>query len=349
MSLYNHSKNYAKGSLVQFEIASKILQDNPLNDPSNRTVYVYLPANYDDNDTLLPVMYYLAAYSNSANGVIAWRGFGESITERLDRLIAEGKIGDTLVVFPDCYTALGGNQYINSAAIGNYASYIVEEVVPLIEEKFNVLKGAKHRGVLGKSSGGFAAIRFAMDFPGFWAAIANHSGDAGFEVLYQRDFPTVANVLANYKNDINHFIKRFWKAKKIHGSDVLTLMMICMAATYDPQDEIQLPFDLYSCEINPKRWQHWLDNDPVNLVKDKVNALKQLKGLFMDCGFRDQFMIHYGMRRLSKELHKHGIKHSYEEFNGTHSGIDYRLDVSLPFLYDTIKDQSKQLKEGKTT
>jgi len=175
-----------------------------------------------------------------------------------------------------------------------------------------------------------------MDFPGFWGAIANQSGDAGFDVLYQRDFPTVANVLTNYKGDINHFIKRFWKAKKTHGTDILTLMMICMAATYDPQNEIELPFDLETCEIKPERWQNWLNADPVNLVQYNIKALQQLNGLFMDCGFRDQFMIHFGMRRLSRQLEKYNIDHTYQEFNGTHSSIDYRLDISLPFLYKKI-------------
>jgi len=338
MSIYNHKKQYPQGSLVQFEIESELLRDNPLGDPNSRMIYVYQPADYDELDIDFPVMYYLAAYTNSGRGVVGWRAFGESITERLDRLIAEDKMGSTCVVMPDCFTCLGGNQYIDSPAIGMYASFIHEELIPVVEENFKVKKGAQHRAVLGKSSGGFAAMRFAMDFPGFWGAIANQSGDAGFDVLYQRDFPTVANVLANYKGDINHFIKRFWKAKKNHGTDILTLMMICMAATYDPQDgDIELPFDLHSCELKPKHWQNWLNADPVNLVADNVEALKQLNGLWMDCGFRDQFMIHYGMRRLSKQLEKHQIEHVYEEFNGTHSSIDYRLDISLPYLYEKIK------------
>ncbi|MBL4659181.1 MAG: hypothetical protein JKY19_02405 [Alcanivoracaceae bacterium] len=338
MSIYNHKIQYPKGSLVQFEIESELLRDNPLGDPSNRMIYVYQPADYDESDIDFPVMYYLAAYTNSGTGIVGWRAFGESITERLDRLIAEGKMGSTCVVMPDCFTCLGGNQYIDSPAIGSYASFIHEELVPVVEENFKVKKGAQHRAVLGKSSGGFAAMRFAMDFPGFWGAIANQSGDAGFDVLYQRDFPTVANVLANYKGDINHFIKRFWKAKKTHGTDILTLMMICMAATYDPRDgEIELPFDLHTCELRTEHWQNWLKADPVNLVEYRVDALKQLNGLWMDCGFRDQFMIHFGMRRLSKQLEKHQIEHVYEEFNGTHSSIDYRLDISLPYLYDKIK------------
>ena len=47
--------------------------------------------------------------------------------------------------------------------------------------------------------------------------------------------------------------------------------------------------------------------------------------------------IHYGSRILSKELRKNGIEHTYQEFDGTHSGIDYRMNVSLSFLYKALK------------
>jgi hypothetical protein len=52
----------------------------------------------------------------------------------------------------------------------------------------------------------------------------------------------------------------------------------------------------------------------------------------MDCGWRDQYHIHYGMRILSQRLHEQRVTHSYEEFDGTHSGIDARMDESLPYL-----------------
>jgi hypothetical protein len=31
-----------------------------------------------------------------------------------------------------------------------------------------------------------------------------------------------------------------------------------------------------------------------------------------------------------------GIAHRYDEFEGTHSGINYRMDESLPFLYAAL-------------
>lgn len=319
-------------------VSSELLKTNPLGDAHTRHVPVYLPHGYDE-DSAYPVMYYLAAYTNSGQGVVEWRAFGESIPERLNRLMASGKMGPTIVVFPDCFTRLGGNQYLDAPGMGQYASHIHDELIPLVEQQFAVKSGAKHRAVLGKSSGGFAAIRFAMDFSGQWGAIANHSGDAGFDLLYQRDFPAVADVLAQFDYDIEKFIKRFWKAKKIMGSHILAMMHLCMAASYDHEivDDIQLPFNLKTCELDEQRWQRWLDQDPVNRVEQSVTALQQLNGLYMDCGFRDQYFIHYGMRQLAQKLEKSGIAHTYEEFNGTHSGIDYRLDESLPFLYEKIK------------
>ena len=39
---------------------------------------------------------------------------------------------------------------------------------------------------------------------------------------------------------------------------------------------------------------------------------------------------------LSREMDRHGVTHDYVEFDGTHSGIDWRLDFSLPALYEVI-------------
>ena len=44
-----------------------------------------------------------------------------------------------------------------------------------------------------------------------------------------------------------------------------------------------------------------------------------------------------GSQLLSEQLHRAGIAHRYEEFDDNHSGIDYRMDVSLPFLCRSLK------------
>jgi hypothetical protein len=57
----------------------------------------------------------------------------------------------------------------------------------------------------------------------------------------------------------------------------------------------------------------------------------------MDCGWRDQYHIHYGSRILSRRLAEAGVRHRYEEFDDDHSDVDYRMDVSLPFLARALR------------
>ena len=121
----------------------------------------------------------------------------------------------------------------------------------------------------------------------------------------------------------------------------MALMNLAMAASYDPSrtapNGFRLPFNLETGELIERRWQAWLKHDPVNMVKDHRKALKTMKGIYIDCGWRDQFHIHYGTRQLSAALHRAGITHVYEEFDDTHSSIDYRMDRSLPYLYRKLR------------
>ena len=75
----------------------------------------------------------------------------------------------------------------------------------------------------------------------------------------------------------------------------------------------------------------------MKLVARYAKSLRTLRGIFIDCGWRDQYRIHYGSRLLSQQLSEHRVPHVYEEFDGTHSGIDYRMDRSLPFLARALR------------
>jgi len=44
----------------------------------------------------------------------------------------------------------------------------------------------------------------------------------------------------------------------------------------------------------------------------------------------------YGARRFVRQLNQLGIEHLYEEFADNHSGVDYRMDESLPFLAQAL-------------
>ena len=108
-------------------------------------------------------------------------------------------MGPAIFVFPDCFTSLGGNQYVNSSAIGNYADYLTREIIPFVDREFRTLASREHRGCFGKSSGGYGAIIHGMKYAKYWGAIADHSGDAYFDFVYRHDWPNTLNELAKYR------------------------------------------------------------------------------------------------------------------------------------------------------
>lgn len=326
-----------QGRVVMLTLRSELLVDNPLGDPVERDHPVYLPPGYDEQpDRHYPLFCSLAAYTNAGPGQVAWRNHGETLPQRLDRLIAEQRLPPLIMVFPDCYTSLGGNQYVNSPAIGRYADFVVDELIPAVDRCFRTQATPASRAVFGKSSGGFGALHLAMNRPGTFAGVASHAGDAGFDLVYRRDFPLACDVLARHDGNLEHFVRTFWRDRKPGGAAFHTLMTLCLAASYSPDTNqplgMALPFDLRHCRLDEAVWERWMAFDPVCQAPRCRDALGSLKGLWIDAGSRDQYFIHYGTRQLSEALRGCGVAHHFEEFDGTHSGIDWRYDHSLPWL-----------------
>jgi len=360
------------GKVVIVEHTSSVLADNPLGDPATRRLAVWLPPGYDDGTVRgkgsrrgrrFPVLVDLVGFTGSGLAHVNWRPFDENVPERAARLVAERRMGPCLIVFPDCFTSLGGNQYVNSKAVGRYADYLTREIVPFVDREFRTLASREHRACFGKSSGGYGAMIHGMQYTDTWGAIANHSGDAYFEFCYVPDFPRMLNELARYRRPplragrqriaparaadgrddgrARRFLEAMWNKDKMTESEAHALMELAMAATYDPDPRaplgFRLPVDLDTGELIPKRWAKWREHDPIHLVARHARDLRRLRGIYIDCGWRDQYHLHFGARILSRELAALGIEHTYEEFDDTHSSIDYRMDTSLPFLYRCIK------------
>ncbi len=357
------------GELVTVEHESRLLADNPLGDPHVRRFPVWLPPGYSratrGRPRRYPVLFDLTGYTGSGWSHTNWKNFEENVPERLSRLARERRLAPCIVVFPDCFTALGGNQYINSSAIGRYADYLTRELIPFIDGEFNTRAERDHRGCFGKSSGGYGALIHGMRYARYWGAVASHSGDAGFEQCYQPGWPGTLTELGRYRRParrdgavnvdadagvlgegcddgrVRRFLDSVWQRERLSGDEITALMNLCMAASYDPDPDapngFRLPYQLETGELIPARWRVWRRHDPVNLVRRCAGALKTLKGLYIDCGWRDQYHIHFGSRILSRELRRAGVPHRYEEFDGTHSGVDHRMDRSLPFLSRALR------------
>ena len=339
--LPRHPFGQIKGSIKVIEIISKSLENNMLGDPVTRQVSIYLPPDYETSGIEYPLLVDLVGFTGSGFSHTNWKAFQESVPQRIERLVSEGKMGPVILALPDCFTSLGGNQYIDSIAMGNWAEYLTEEMIPTIEREYRVLKGREYRGVFGKSSGGYGAMAHGMLKADFWGAIAIHSGDVGFDRIYWGEFPKTVNVL-NKHGGIQGFFDHIEQSTKLSHGEFTALMVLAMGASFDPDPNgpkgVRLPVDLHTCELIDERWDAWKSCDPIFMIENDEcqRNLAKLSGIYIDCGSRDQYNIHFGTRQFVKRLSELNINYHYEEFDDTHSSIDYRMDVSLPFLYKKI-------------
>ena len=191
------------------------------------------------------------------------------------------------------------------------------------------------------ASRGYGAIVHGLRYGDRWGAVACHSGDMGFEWCYKSWFPKTLDVLAKH-GGLEGFVEHIRAAPRLLDDDMHALMALAMGATYDPDPSapmgLSLPVDLHSCKQHDAAWARWLAHDPVHLIEDEAcqARLNGLRGVYIDCGNRDQYTLVYGARQLVKRLNELEIAPHYEEFDDTHSDIDYRMDVSLPYLYDAL-------------
>ena len=120
--------------------------------------------------------------------------FEPTFLERLDHLFATGDCPDAVVVMVDAWTSFGGSQFLDSTSTGPYMTYLCDEVVAFVDERYPTAPHRDHRGLTGKSSGGYGAMVVPMLRPDVFGALASHCGDALFEVCYA-DFRVAARKL----------------------------------------------------------------------------------------------------------------------------------------------------------
>jgi S-formylglutathione hydrolase FrmB len=320
-----------RGTVHRLPHRSDVLVGNRPGDPVARDVLCWTPPGWSGER--LPLLVDLVGYMGSGASHTNWRAFGFSLPERLDRLVARGAMAPAVVAMPDCFTRWGGNQYVNSHGTGRYMDYVCDEIVPFVEAHFGC---DGRRAVLGKSSGGYGAMVHAMLRGDCWHAAACHSGDAYFEYCYFSDFPRLLNQLRLHGGSLEQFLAAAEAKEKLSTDEGFALMSIGMAAHYDGDPGAPLGFQL---PVEPKngavrwdRWQNWLQHDPVRMIPRHIEALRSLRGLWIDCGTKDQFHLLWGARQMHEALVAGGVTHTYEEFDDDHSDVDYRMERSLPFL-----------------
>lgn len=341
------------GRLEQVELESPALLGNRLGDPSRRPLFVYLPPGYDDDPArCFPVVYVLQGYAASVSSWLhAPSSFEPTYPEAADALFAAGGAPPCLVVFVDAWTSLGGSQFLDSPAVGDYRRYLVEDVVDYVDARYRTLAAPEHRGLQGKSSGGYGAIVTAMVRPDRFGAFASHAGDGAFELSL---LPLVAEAFRGLRDGYGGSYERFFEEFRERRAfskpaDFSLLECYAMAACYSPGpggNSVELPFDPASGRLVDAVWQRWLENDPVRLAALHLEALGQMRGIWLDAGRSDEHFLDVAACQLASELTAGGIECRLELFSGGHRRIEDRYPLALAFLASRLSEEGGTLSEA---
>ena len=330
------------GRYEEHEIESRALVGNPLGDPHQRPLSVYVPPGYDAAPaSRYPSVYMIQGLTGQLD---MWRNrapFRPTTLERVDELFAKGEAPPAIVVFVDCWTSLGGSQFLDSAGTGRYHTHLCEEVVPFVDARYRTLASAAHRGIAGKSSGGYGAMVTPMLRPDLFGGFATHAGDSLFEVSYQ---PDVRECVRALRDEYEGSYERFWASFRSRPalsrkSDAVLLNIWCMAACYsaDADGTVRLPFDPATGRTIDEVWARWLAWDPVRMAPRYAKALRSMKAIFIDAGKRDEYYLDLGAEAFRGALAGVGVTEvRYELFDATHAAIEYRYPIGLKYLAERL-------------
>lgn len=330
------------GRFDEHVFTSEVLRDNPLGDPHERPLWVYVPPGYDSEpDRRYPSVYMIQGLTGQLD---MWRNrspFRHNFPELADELFAAGDAPPCICVWIDCWTSLGGSQFLDSPATGRYHTYLCDEVVSWVDAHYRTLAAPEHRGIAGKSSGGYGAMVTPMLRPDVFGGLATHAGDALFETCYLPEFPASARAL---RDDYDGSYDRFWEDFRSRpayskDSDFPLTNSWCMAACYSADEDgtVRLPFDLATGELLTDVWERWLQWDPVRMVPGHADGLRGMRAIYIDAGKRDQWYLDLGAEAFRRALEGIGVTDvRFELFDATHMGIEYRYPLSLKYLAERL-------------
>jgi S-formylglutathione hydrolase FrmB len=333
------------GVLDKLVVESEVLAGNPLGDPFRRPLYAYRsPGVVAGSAAAVQSIYLLQSFSGQLDAWLARDSFEPTRIERFDALYGPEAepLPDCVLVFVDAWTSLGGSQFLNSSATGDYTDYICDEVVPFIDRRYPTGSEPALRSVTGHSSGGYGAMVLPMLRPDVFGALAAQAGDSLFEVCYQPDFRKAARVLRDaFGGSVERFRAELQARESFDWSrfgDILNVY--AMAAAYSPDPDrsghVMLPFEIATGQLIEDVWALWLAHDPVRMARGHAQALSGLRQIYLEAGRSDEYYLDLGAQAFGAELDKLGVAHTLTLFAGRHGGISHRYPIAVRELLRSV-------------
>lgn len=313
------------GDLQHTRLFGKSLQGNLEGDDPERDVYVYLPPSYKTNEAQrYPVIYFLHGYTATAKAYIEML----QLPGAADRAIGAGA-NEAIIVLPDAHTLYGGSMYSNSATVGDWETFIAEELVDYIDEQYRTLAQPASRGLGGHSMGGYGTLRIAMKRPGVFSALYVMS-------------PCCLFFEAPGQEAVAEQIERMEKGP-LTGPGFLNAMQAQAAAWAPNPQNPPYYFDWpYKDGVaKPVVQAKWRANAPMVFVDQYVPIMKQHEAIMLEVGDQDPVAGTGVVQQFDQSLTRLGIEHGFEVFEGDHGNRTATRFVEkvIPFFSEHLESR----------
>ena len=304
-------------TIEQVMIPGPSLEGNLEGNDATRDIIVYLPPSYDtDSARRYPVVYALHGYSANNDA------FRDDLA-RTDAVASAFAAGaqEMIVVMPDAQTLHNGSMYTASVTVGDWESYIADDVVAYVDANYRTIPTREARGLVGHSMGGYGTLRIGMKRPDVFAALYAMS-PCCLEPSRGAD-PAMLEQLRAYEDPADTVDLGFFERATLAS-----------AAAWSPNPEnppfyFDLPGDEDAVTDPVARWTA---NAPLAMADQYRSALASYDAIAIDIGNEDWLLP--GATKMGEWLTLNNIEHELEIYEGDHVNrvSEQFRDRVLPFF-----------------
>jgi enterochelin esterase-like enzyme len=299
------------------EVNSPAIAGNLEGNTAERKVLVVTPPGYDENPgKRYPVVYYLHGYWAPVEA----QQSGFRLHEAVQAAAEAGN--DLIMVMPDGFSKLRGGFYSSSPTVGDYESFVADDLVKWVDANYRTIPARASRGLAGHSMGGYGTARIAMKRPEVFSSIYMMSACCLDAMQMTPEQARAVEAMT---------------PEQVAEAQFGQLAAVSTLATWSPDPTDDGFLKVYTGlredgTIDPLVNQRLAANSPVVLIPQYLPALNALEAFAMDIGDKD-FLLE-GNRKFREELDRFGVEYEFELYDGDHGNrIAERIRTEvLPFF-----------------